>query len=106
MTPLAPSLQAFHPASDHPAQLQPRDDRRLPRHLPAATAFAHEQTGKQPFELDIDDLDAPLIGAFLTHLEEDRGNSPDPQRQARGDPLLLPVRGARTPRTRAHDRAG
>jgi integrase/recombinase XerD len=25
--------------------------------------FAHEQTGKQPFELDIDDLDAPLIGA-------------------------------------------
>ena len=26
-------------------------------------------------ELDIDDLDAPLIGAFLTHLEQDRGNS-------------------------------
>ena len=38
--------------------------------------FAHEQTGKQPFELDIDDLDAPLIGAFLTHLEADRGNGP------------------------------
>ncbi len=38
--------------------------------------FAQEQTGKQPFELDIDDLDAPLIGAFLKHLEEDRGNSP------------------------------
>jgi len=37
--------------------------------------FAHEQTGKQPFELDLDDLDAPLIGAFLTHLEQDRGNS-------------------------------
>jgi len=37
--------------------------------------FAHEQTGKQPFELDIDDLDAPLIGAFLTHLERGRGNS-------------------------------
>jgi len=37
--------------------------------------FAHEQTRKQPFELDIDDLDAPLIGAFLTHLEHDRGNS-------------------------------
>src|ERR671925_602203 len=33
-------------------------------------------TGKQPFELDIDDLDAPLIGAFLTHLEQDRGNGP------------------------------
>ena len=37
--------------------------------------FAHDQTGKQPFELDIDDLDAPLIGAFLTHLQRDRGNS-------------------------------
>ena len=39
-------------------------------------AFAHQQTRKQPFQLDIDDLDAPLIGAFLKHLEEDRGNSP------------------------------
>ena len=29
-----------------------------------------------PVELDIDDLDAPLIGAFLNHLEQDRGNSP------------------------------
>ena len=38
--------------------------------------FAQEQTSKAPFELDIDDLDAPLIGAFLKHLEEDRGNSP------------------------------
>jgi site-specific recombinase XerD len=36
--------------------------------------FVHAQTGKQPFEFDIDDLDAPLIGAFLTHLERDRGN--------------------------------
>ncbi|MCA1679317.1 MAG: tyrosine-type recombinase/integrase, partial [Actinobacteria bacterium] len=39
-------------------------------------AFAHEQTGKQPFRLDIEDLDAPLIGAFLNYLERDRGNSP------------------------------
>lgn len=38
--------------------------------------YAQEHTGKQPFELDIDDLDAPLIGAFLTHLEQQRGNSP------------------------------
>ena len=36
---------------------------------------AHERTGKQPFQLDLDDLDAPLIGAFLAHLETDRGNS-------------------------------
>jgi integrase/recombinase XerD len=38
-------------------------------------AFAHERTGKEPFRLEFDDLDAPLIGAFLNHLEEDRGNT-------------------------------
>ncbi len=38
--------------------------------------YAQQRTGKQPFQLDFDDLDAPLIGAFLTHLEEQRGNSP------------------------------
>jgi hypothetical protein len=27
-------------------------------------AHAHEQTGKQPFQLDFDELDAPPIGAF------------------------------------------
>jgi integrase/recombinase XerD len=37
--------------------------------------FAHERTRKEPFRLDFDDLDAALIGAFLNHLEEDRGNS-------------------------------
>jgi site-specific recombinase XerD len=37
-------------------------------------AFAADQTGKQPCALDIADLDAPLIGAFLDHLEHDRGN--------------------------------
>ena len=69
--------------------------------------FAHAQTGKQPFELDIDDLDAPLIGAFLKHLEDRPGQQPEnPQRPPRSDPLLLPVRGAGAPRARAHDRAG
>lgn len=38
--------------------------------------FAHEQTGKQPCQLDFADLDAPLIGAFLDHLEHQRGNTP------------------------------
>jgi integrase/recombinase XerD len=30
-------------------------------------AFVEQHTGKQPFQLDLADLDAPLIGAFLTH---------------------------------------
>jgi len=37
--------------------------------------FAAERTGTKPSELDIDQLDAPLIAAFLTHLEKARGNS-------------------------------
>jgi integrase/recombinase XerD len=37
-------------------------------------AFAATQTDKKPCALDIADLDAPLIGAFLDHLEHERGN--------------------------------
>ncbi|EME69431.1 phage integrase family protein [Paramagnetospirillum caucaseum] len=36
--------------------------------------FASERHGKAPGKLDIDDLDAPLIGAFLDHLEHERQN--------------------------------
>ena len=37
--------------------------------------FASDRHGKEPSKLDIDDLDAPLIGAFLDHLEQQRKNS-------------------------------
>src|SRR6266545_2642838 len=37
--------------------------------------FAAGRTGKQPSELDVADLDAALIGAFLGHLETERHNS-------------------------------
>jgi integrase/recombinase XerD len=74
---LAPVMQAFFTerlitqrnASPHTIAAY-RDTFRL------LLGFAYQQTGRQPFQLDIDDLDAPLIGAFLTHLEHDRGNSP------------------------------
>src|SRR5699024_1457454 len=36
--------------------------------------FAATQTGKKPSGLDIADLDAPLVAAFLDHLEHERGN--------------------------------
>ena len=55
---------------------------RAPRRRPYLTTFrllldfASQRTGNQPCRLDIDDLDAPLIGAFLNHLEHDRGNTP------------------------------
>ena len=77
MTALAPALQAFFTdrlitqRNSSPDTIAAyRDTFRL------LLRFAQQQTGKQPFELDIDDLDAPLIGAFLNHLEQDRGNSP------------------------------
>ncbi len=38
-------------------------------------SFAAKSTGKCPSQLDIADLGAPLIGAFLDHLERERGNS-------------------------------
>ena len=76
MSSLAPTLQAFFTdrltrqrnASQHTIAAY-RDTLRL------LLAFATERTGKQPYQLDIEDLDAPLIGAFLDHLEHKRGNS-------------------------------
>ena len=35
--------------------------------------FAAEHCGKVPSHLDMSDLDSPFIGAFLDHLEKDRG---------------------------------
>jgi len=37
--------------------------------------FARQRLKKEPSRLAIEDLDAPLIGAFLDHLEQARGNS-------------------------------
>jgi integrase/recombinase XerD len=37
-------------------------------------AFTQARTGKPPSRLSLADLDATLIGAFLQHLEEQRGN--------------------------------
>ena len=37
--------------------------------------FAAERTRKKPCELDIGDIDAPLVAEFLAHLERDRHNA-------------------------------
>ena len=76
MTALAPVLQAFFTdrlarqrhASGHTIAAY-RDTWRL------LLGYASATTGTQPSQLDLADLDAPLIGAFLDHLEADRGNS-------------------------------
>jgi site-specific recombinase XerD len=70
MSALATTLQAFftdrlvrqRQASANTIQAY-RDTLRL------LLVFAADRQGKSPVRLDIDDLDAPLIGAFLDHLE-------------------------------------
>jgi integrase/recombinase XerD len=76
MSLLAPTLQAFFSdrlicqkrASAHTIAAY-RDTIRL------LLAFTAEHTGKAPSVLDIEDLQAPLIGAFLDHLEHERANT-------------------------------
>ena len=76
MSALAPTLQAFFTdrlasqrnASPHTIASY-RDTFRL------LLRFAAASTATQPQKLDIGDLDAPLVTAFLDHLERDRRNS-------------------------------
>jgi integrase/recombinase XerD len=76
MTLLAPTLQGFfttrligqRQASPHTIAAY-RDAFRL------LLGFAAARTGKDPSSLNVDDLDAPLIGEFLNHLENERHNS-------------------------------
>jgi integrase/recombinase XerD len=76
MTALAPALQAFftdrligqRSASPNTIAAYRHSFRLLLR-------FATERTATPPSELDIAQLDAPLIAAFLEHLEKERGNS-------------------------------
>jgi integrase/recombinase XerD len=37
--------------------------------------FVQDRTGTEPYQLDLADLDAPLVAAFLEHLETERHNS-------------------------------
>jgi len=76
MSALAPTLQAFftdrlvrqRQASPHTVAAY-RDTLRL------LVRFAAERLGTAPSKLDISDLDATFISAFLDHREHDRGNS-------------------------------
>ena len=75
MTALAPTLQAFfvhrldrqQDVSAHTVDSYRHAFRLL-------LTYAQACTGKQPAQLDLADLDARLIGGFLDHLEQQRGN--------------------------------
>jgi integrase/recombinase XerD len=73
---LAPTLQAFF--TDRLARQRQASGHTISAYRDAVKlllTFAEQQTGKPPSRLDIADLDAPLIGAFLHQLETVRGNS-------------------------------
>ncbi len=85
MSPLAPILQGFftdklirqRQASPHTIAAY-RDTFRL------LLAFAWRATGIQPTQLDLSNLDAPLITAFLQHLEIERANTVNDQLRVLG----------------------
>jgi integrase/recombinase XerD len=76
MSALAPTLQAFF--TDRLIRQRQASPNTIAAYRDAfklLLAFTSEQTGKPPSGLDINDLDAETISAFLDHLEHDRGNS-------------------------------
>jgi site-specific recombinase XerD len=76
MTPIAPTLQAFFTDRlTKQLHASPRTIASYRDTLRLLLCFAQDQTGTAPSALDWDDLDEPLIAAFLEHLETERHNS-------------------------------
>jgi len=76
VTTLAPTLQAY--ITEHlicQRQASPHTVAAYRDAFKLLLVFAQRRTGKPPSKLEVADLDAPLIGAFLEHLETERGNS-------------------------------
>lgn len=76
MTELAPTLQTFF--SDYMIRQRKASPHTITAYRDAIRlllAFIAEQTGKQPSQLDLADIDAPLLLAFLDHLENERHNT-------------------------------
>ena len=77
MTTLAPTLQAFF--TDRLIRQRHASPQTIAAYRDAwrlLLTFAAGRTGRLPGQLDITDLDAPLIADFLQHLEHHRRNSP------------------------------
>ena len=75
MSTLAPTLQAFF--TDRLARQRQASGHTIAAYRDAfklLLAFAEQETGRPPSRLEIADLDAPLVGRFLEHLERQRHN--------------------------------
>jgi integrase/recombinase XerD len=76
MTALAPTLQAYF--TDRlicQRRVSPNTIASYRDAFRLLLVFIYEKTGTPPSRLALGQLDAPTIGAFLEHLERDRGNS-------------------------------
>lgn len=76
MSLLAPTIEAFFTERLlGQRQASPRTVAAYRDTLRLLLTFAHDRTRKTPAELDLGDLDAALVAAFLAHLEQQRRNS-------------------------------
>ncbi len=76
MTTFSPTIEAyFTERLITQRQASPRTITAYRDTLRMLLVFAQERTGKAPSQLDVSDVDATLVGDFLTHLEQDRHNS-------------------------------
>ena len=76
MSDLAPTVQAwFAERLMSQRQASPRTIAAYRDTFRMLLGFAQARTGKAPCRLGISDIDAKLVGAFLAHLEQGRGNS-------------------------------
>jgi integrase/recombinase XerD len=76
MPPLPPLLQGFF--TERLARQRDASPRTVAAYRDSfrlLLEFLHQQTGKQPSKLTLEDLDAARITAFLSYLENERGNS-------------------------------
>lgn len=75
MTALAPVLETFFTGRLAQRQASPHTVASYRDTFCLLLHYAQQRLGKPPSALDLSDLDAPFVGAFLDHLEHDRGNS-------------------------------
>lgn len=76
MSLIAPTLQGFFTERlVHQRQASPKTIASYRDSLRLLVGFVTDTTGKTPSGLDFNDVDAETISAFLTHLEQERGNT-------------------------------
>ncbi|MGH2928783.1 MAG: tyrosine-type recombinase/integrase [Solirubrobacteraceae bacterium] len=77
MTVIAPTLQAFFTERlIKQRDASPRTVASYRDTLRLLLNYVHDTTGRQPCQLEWDELDEPVIAAFLRHLERERHNNP------------------------------